>query len=77
MLYGTQMYEVMRDWDNGHPGWDEIEHEFAAARHPKPKWVVSRSLQVVGARPRPALQRFSAARTVNCCQQTKALIDIR
>lgn len=49
MLYGTQMYEVMRYWDDDLPEWDEIEHSFAAAWRSKPKWVVSRSLQVVGA----------------------------
>ena len=37
MLYGTQMYEVMRYWDDDHPEWEEIEHEFAAAWRPKPK----------------------------------------
>ena len=49
ILYGTHMYEVMRYWDNDHPEWNENAHDFAAAWRPKPKWVVSRSLQVVGA----------------------------
>jgi dihydrofolate reductase len=49
MVYGTRVYEVMRYWDTDQPEWDEGDHEFAAAWRPKPKWVVSRSLQTVGA----------------------------
>ena len=49
MLYGGKMYEVMRYWDNDLPGWDEMDHHFAATWRSKPKWVVSRSLQAVGA----------------------------
>jgi dihydrofolate reductase len=49
MVYGTRIYEVMRNWDTDQPEWDEGNHEFAAAWRPKPKWVASRSLQAVGA----------------------------
>ena len=49
MLYGTRIYNVMRYWDEDQPGWDAIEHEFAAAWRSKPKWVVSRSLKHMGA----------------------------
>jgi hypothetical protein len=31
-VYGRQMYEVMRYWDDDHPEWDAEEHAFAAAR---------------------------------------------
>jgi dihydrofolate reductase len=47
-LYGRQMYEVMRYWDDDHPEWDAKEHAFAAAWRKQPKWVVSRSLKSVG-----------------------------
>jgi dihydrofolate reductase len=47
-VYGRQMYEVMRYWDDGHPEWDEGEQAFAAAWRKQPKWVVSRSLKSVG-----------------------------
>ena len=30
-VYGRQMYEVMRYWDDDHPEWDAEEHAFAAA----------------------------------------------
>ena len=49
ILYGRHMYEVMRYWDDDHPDWEEIEHDFAAAWRSKPKWVASRSLKTVGA----------------------------
>jgi dihydrofolate reductase len=47
-VYGRQMYEVMRYWDDDHPEWDAQEHAFAAAWRNQPKWVVSRSLKSVG-----------------------------
>ena len=47
-VYGRQMYEVMRHWDDDHPEWDAAEHAFAAAWRKQPKWVVSRSLKSVG-----------------------------
>src|ERR1700730_13151453 len=48
MVYGRRLYEVMRYWDEDQPDWDEIEHDFAQAWRPKPKWVASRSLTSVG-----------------------------
>jgi dihydrofolate reductase len=42
------MYEVMRYWDEDKPDWDEVEHDFARAWRPKPKWVASRSLTSLG-----------------------------
>jgi dihydrofolate reductase len=47
-VYGRQMYEVMRYWDDDHPEWNTDEHAFAAAWRKQPKWVVSRSLKSVG-----------------------------
>ncbi len=48
-VYGRQMYEVMRYWDDEHPEWDAPERDFAAAWRKQPKWVVSRSWKSVGA----------------------------
>jgi len=47
-VYGRQMYEVMRYWDDEHPEWEAGERAFAAAWRNQPKWVVSRSLKSVG-----------------------------
>src|SRR5262249_19488062 len=47
-VYGRQMYEVMRYWDDEHAEWDGEERAFAAAWRNQPKWVVSRSLNSVG-----------------------------
>ena len=47
-IYGRQMYEVMRYWDDDHPEWDAAERAFASAWRKQPKWVVSRSLNSVG-----------------------------
>ena len=47
-IYGRQMYEIMRYWDDDHPEWDAAEHAFAAAWRKQPKWVVSRSMTSVG-----------------------------
>ena len=30
-VYGRQMYEIMRYWDDDQPEWDAEEHAFAAA----------------------------------------------
>jgi dihydrofolate reductase len=47
-LYGRQMYEIMRYWDEDHPEWGDDEHAFASAWRKQPKWVVSHSLKSVG-----------------------------
>jgi dihydrofolate reductase len=47
-VYGRQMYEIMRYWDDDQPGWNAEEHAFAAAWRTQPKWVVSRTLKSVG-----------------------------
>ena len=47
-VYGRQMYEIMRYWDDDHPEWDAEERAFAKAWRHQPKWVVSRSLKSVG-----------------------------
>jgi dihydrofolate reductase len=47
-VYGRQVYEVMRYWDDDVPECDAEEQAFAAAWRKQPKWVVSRSLKSVG-----------------------------
>src|SRR5690606_31873485 len=47
-VYGRQMYEIMRYWDDEHPEWDAAEQAFAAAWRKQPKWGVSRALTAVG-----------------------------
>lgn len=47
-VYGRRMYEIMRYWDDDRPEWGPDEREFAVAWRLQPKWVVSRSLKVVG-----------------------------
>jgi dihydrofolate reductase len=47
-VYGRNMYEVMRYWDEDHPEWTPERRDFAAAWRAQPKWVVSRSLKSVG-----------------------------
>jgi dihydrofolate reductase len=47
-VYGREMYEIMRYWDDEHPEWSADEQAFAAAWRKQSKWVVSRSLQSVG-----------------------------
>ena len=47
-VYGRQMYEIMRYWDDDHPEWDAEEQAFAVAWRQQPKLVVSRSLRTVG-----------------------------
>lgn len=47
-VYGRQMYEIMRYWDDEQPGWDRDERAFAAAWQKMPKWVVSTALKSVG-----------------------------
>ncbi|MDT9597899.1 dihydrofolate reductase family protein [Sphingosinicella rhizophila] len=47
-VYGREMYEIMRYWDDDNPEWNADEQAFAAAWRGQPKWVVSRSLKTVG-----------------------------
>ena len=47
-LYGRNLYELMRYWDDDHPEWDSDRCAFAAAWRRQPKWVVSRTLKEVG-----------------------------
>src|ERR1700679_136661 len=48
VIYGRQMYEIMRYWDEDLPDWDAEDRDFAVAWRSQPKWVVSRSLKSVG-----------------------------
>jgi len=47
-VYGREMYEVMRYWDDDQAEWGADERAYAAAWRNQPKWVVSRSLASVG-----------------------------
>ena len=47
-IYGRNLYELMRYWDEDRPEWGEAERNFAAAWRRQPKWVVSRTLKSVG-----------------------------
>lgn len=47
-IYGRRMYEVMRYWDDDRAEWGAEERKFAAAWRGQPKWVVSRSLKLLG-----------------------------
>lgn len=60
-VYGRQMYEVMRYWDDEHPEWDAERQAFAAAWRSQPKWVVSRSLKSVGPNARLVGEDLEAA----------------
>jgi dihydrofolate reductase len=48
-LYGRRMYDIMRYWDEDQADWDAVERDFAAVWRAQQKWVVSRTLQSVGA----------------------------
>ncbi|MBY9067356.1 dihydrofolate reductase family protein [Hyphomonas sp. WL0036] len=47
-IYGRNMYEVMRYWDEEHPEWGAPEREYAEVWRKQPKWVVSGTLKSVG-----------------------------
>jgi dihydrofolate reductase len=47
-VYGRNMYEIMRYWDDDRPEWDVDEQAFAAAWRSQRKWVVSSTLKSVG-----------------------------
>ncbi|HEX8813980.1 MAG TPA: dihydrofolate reductase family protein [Terriglobales bacterium] len=48
LIYGRRMYEIMSYWQEDLPDWDAVDHEFAAAWRSQQKWVVSRTLKLVG-----------------------------
>ena len=60
-VYGRRMYEVMRYWDDDHPEWDAEQRAFAVAWRNQPKWVVSRTLQAVGANARLVAEDLAGA----------------
>jgi dihydrofolate reductase len=47
-VYGRELYEVMRYWDDDRPEFDADEKIFAEAWRKQPQWVVSHSLKSVG-----------------------------
>jgi dihydrofolate reductase len=68
-IYGRQMYEIMRYWDDEHPEWDADERAFAAAWRRQPKWVVSRSLSSVG--PNATLVADDLERTIRALKDER------
>ena len=68
-VYGRQMYEVMRYWDDDLPDWDAQERAYAAAWRNLPKWVVSRSLASVG--PNAALVGDEIGRVIADLKDTR------
>ena len=47
-IYGRNLYEIMRYWDDDESDWDADRDAFAAAWRKQRKWVVSRTLHSVG-----------------------------
>ena len=47
-VYGRRVYELMRYWEQDDPEWNADLREFASVWRNLPKWVVSRSLKLVG-----------------------------
>ncbi|HNB21865.1 MAG TPA: dihydrofolate reductase family protein [Candidatus Melainabacteria bacterium] len=47
-IYGRNIYEIMRYWDDDQAEWNADEREFAFAWRKQPKWVVSNTLKSVG-----------------------------
>ena len=47
-VYGRQMYEVMRYWDEDRAAWAAAEQEFASVWRRLPKYVVSSTLRETG-----------------------------
>jgi dihydrofolate reductase len=47
-LYGREVYELMRYWDEDRPEWGADEAAFAAAWRRQPKWVVTATLASLG-----------------------------
>ena len=47
-IYGRNLYELMRYWDEDQSDWEPDGAAFAAAWRKQRKWVVSRSLKSVG-----------------------------
>ncbi|WP_353357631.1 dihydrofolate reductase family protein [Intrasporangium sp. DVR] len=68
-VYGREMYEVMRYWDDERPDWDAEEQAYAAAWRNLPKWVVSRSLVSVG--PNATLVGDEVERVISDLKETR------
>lgn len=47
-IYGRNIYEIMRYWDDDQAEWNADERDFALAWRKQPKWVVSNTLKSVG-----------------------------
>ena len=60
-IYGRNMYEIMRYWDEDHADWEAEGSAFAAAWRKQTKWVVSRTLKSVGPNARLVANDLEAA----------------
>jgi len=47
-VYGRRTYEIMRYWDEDRTDWGAEERDFAVVWRSQRKWVVSRSMKLVG-----------------------------
>jgi dihydrofolate reductase len=68
-IYGRNMYEIMRYWDEDHADWEPEGRAFAEAWRKQTKWVVSRTLEsvdpnasIVGDDLEGAIRRLKAGR---------------
>src|SRR2546427_13257866 len=67
-VYGRQMDEVMRYWDDARPEWDAAGRAFAAAWGNHPKWVLPGSLKGVGPNAAlPDVDLVGATRRLQAC----------
>src|SRR5262249_62426536 len=48
IVYGRNMYEIMRYWDDDLPDWDAEERDFAAVWRGQPEGGLVRSVEVGG-----------------------------
>jgi dihydrofolate reductase len=69
-IYGRNMYDIMRYWDDDQQGWSSDEKAFASAWRAQHKWVVSRTLNQAG--PKAALVKGDLAAAIG---QIKADTD--
>lgn len=61
-VYGRNMYDIMRYWDEDHPDWEPEGAAFAKAWRRQQKWVVSHKLDSVG--PNATLVRGDVERAI-------------
>src|SRR4030095_1281772 len=76
-LYGRNMYEVMKYWDDPPAESSEVEHEYARAWRRTPKVVFSTTLESVGPNARLVNDKADVERTVrNLKAETNGAIEV-